>query len=225
LVPSAIWLEMMWPEIADKNWQSNNWGKAEELFNYYNKYNFLHKKMCYKGCPIGYGIFVKVEKGKFKTPEHEGAEYESLSVFTAFVFNTNMDSAIHSTYLCNEYAIDTISAGGIIAFAMECYENKLISQEATDCLDLSWGNADVLPVLVEKISKREGFGDLLIDGVFMATKKIGPKAEEFAVHGKGLEGLAHDPSSGKLLAVTHGTANRGMCHIHQEAKTGDFFIT
>lgn len=200
-----------WPT---KNWQANNWGKGQELFDYYSKHNFIKNEMCYKGCPIACGRIASVKEGKFKTPKHDGAEYESLSAFTAFVFNENMDAAIHSSYLCDEYGVDTISAGGIIAFAMECYENGLISKEDTNGLDLCWGNADLLPILVEKISKREGIGDILADGVLMAAEKIGKGAEKFAVHCKGLEGPAHDPRSGKALAVTYGTANRGMCHIH-----------
>ena len=200
-----------WPT---KNWQANNWGKGEELFDYYSKHNFIKNEMCYKGCPIACGRIASVKKGKFKTPKHDGAEYESLSAFTAFVFNENMDAAIHSSYLCDEYGIDTISAGAVIAFAMECYEKGLISKEDTEGLDLSWGNADLLPVLVEKISKREGIGDILADGVLKAAKKIGKNAEKFAIHCKGLEGPAHDSRSGKALAVTYGTANRGMCHIH-----------
>ena len=200
-----------WPT---KNWQANNWGKGQELFDYYNKHNFVKNKMCYKGCPIACGRVAKVDEGKFKTPEHEGAEYESVSAFTAFVLNENVNAAIYSSYLCNEFGIDTISAGSLIAFAMECYENDLISKEDTEELDLSWGNADALPILVEKIAKREGIGDILADGVLKAAKKIGQGAEKFAIHCKGLEGPAHDPRSGKALAVTYGTANRGMCHIH-----------
>ena len=200
-----------WPT---KNWQSNSWGKGQEIFDYYNKNNFVKNKACYKGCPIACGRIVKVDEGKFKTPEHEGAEYESVSAFTAFVLNQNVDAAIHGSYLCNEFGIDTISTGAIIAFAMECYENGLISKTDTEGLDLSWGNADILPILVERISKREGIGDILADGVLKAAKKIGQGADKYAVHCKGLEGPAHDPRSGKALAVTYGTANRGMCHIH-----------
>lgn len=200
-----------WPT---KNWQSNNWGKGQEIFDYYNKHNFVRNTMCYKGCPIACGRVAKVEKGKYKTPEHEGAEYESVSAFTAFILNENVDVAIYSSYLCNEFGIDTISTGAIIAFAMECYENGLISKTDTEGLDLSWGNADILPILVKKISKREGIGNLLADGVLKAAKKIGQGAEKFAIHCKGLEGPAHDPRSGKALAICYGTANRGMCHIH-----------
>lgn len=200
-----------WPT---KNWQSNSWGKGQELFDHYDKNNYITNKMCYKGCPIACGRIVHVKEGKFQTPQHEGAEYESVSAFTAFVLNEDVDAAIHSSYLCNEFGIDTISTGAVIAFAMECYENKLLSTEQIACLDLSWGNAEVLPVLVEMISKREGLGNLLAEGVMRAAKQLGPEAEEYAIHCKGLEGPAHDPRSGKLLAITYGTANRGMCHIH-----------
>ena len=200
-----------WPT---KNWQANNWGKGQILYDHYEKHNFIKNEMCYKGCPIACGRLAQVKEGPFKTPEHSGAEYESLSAFTAFVFNENMDAAVHSSYLCNEFGIDTISTGAVIAFAMECYEKGLISQEDADGLDLTWGNADILPLLVEKISKREGIGELLAEGVLRAAKKIGQGAEKIAIHCKGLEGAAHDPRSGKALAVTYGTANRGMCHIH-----------
>ena len=200
-----------WPT---KNWQSNSWGKGETLFDYYNKNNFVRNHRCYKGCPIGCGRIATVKKGKYKTPEHEGAEYESISAFTAFVLNEDVDVAIYCDYLCNEFGIDTISVGGIIAFTMECYENNLLSQEETDGLNLSWGNSEVLPILVEKISNRDGIGDLLANGVLYAAQKLGKEAKKYAIHCKGLEGPAHDPRSGKLLAVTYGTANRGMCHIH-----------
>jgi aldehyde:ferredoxin oxidoreductase len=157
--------------------------------------------------------FADVKAGKFQTPAHEGSEYESLSAFTAFVLNENIEAAIHSTYLCNEYGIDTISAGALIAFAMESYENGILTKKDIADMDLRWGNPDVLPELVRMISLREGIGDILAEGVKAASEKIGKGSEEFAIHGKGLEAPAHDPRSGKALAVTYGTASRGLCHI------------
>ena len=200
-----------WPT---KNWQSNNWGKGQALYDYYEKHNFIKNVMCYKGCPIACGRIAQVKEGPFKTPAHDGAEYESLSAFTAFVFNEDMDAAINSSYLCDEYGIDTISAGGVIAFALECFENGLLSPDQVDGMNLTWGNPEILPVLVEKIAKREGLGDLLAEGVARAAEILGEAAKPLAVHCKGLEGPAHDPRSGKALAVTYGTASRGMCHIH-----------
>jgi aldehyde:ferredoxin oxidoreductase len=200
-----------WPT---KNWHSNSWGIAENIYDqFYNNY-LVKNHGCYTGCPIACGRIAEVKEGKYKTPEHEGAEYESLSAFTAFVFNDNLEAALHATYLCNEYGIDTISAGGIIAFAMECYENGIISRDDLHGMDLSWGNPDALSELVRKIAEREGIGDILAEGVKIAAEKLGNGAEEHAIHGKGLEAPAHDGRSGKVLAVAYGTANRGMCHIH-----------
>jgi aldehyde:ferredoxin oxidoreductase len=199
-----------WPT---KNWHSNSWGKGEELYDKFFEQHLVKNNGCYRGCPIACGRIAGVKAGKFQTPAHEGSEYESLSAFTAFVLNENIEAAIHSTYLCNEYGIDTISAGALIAFAMECYENGILTKEDIADMDLSWGNPDVLPELVRMISLREGIGDILAEGVKVASEKIGKGSEAFAIHGKGLEAPAHDPRSGKALAVTYGTASRGLCHI------------
>lgn len=199
-----------WPT---KNWHSNSWGKGEELYDKFFEKHLVKNNGCYRGCPIACGRIADVKSGKFQTPAHEGSEYESLTAFTAFVLNENIEAAIHSTYLCNEYGIDTISAGALIAFAMECYENDILTKADIGDMDLSWGNPDVLPELVRMISLREGIGDILAEGVKVASEKIGKGSEEFAIHGKGLEAPAHDPRSGKALAVTYGTASRGLCHI------------
>jgi aldehyde:ferredoxin oxidoreductase len=200
-----------WPS---KNWQANSWGKGEALYDTFFNQHLVRNNGCYRGCPIACGRIAEVKTGKFKTPAHEGSEYESLSAFTAFVLNEDIESAIHSTYLCNEFGIDTISTGALISFAMECYENNILTTEDVSGLDLSWGNSDILPKLVKMISLREGIGDILAEGVRRASEKIGKGSEAYAIHCKGLEGPAHDPRAGKALAVTYGTANRGMCHIH-----------
>jgi aldehyde:ferredoxin oxidoreductase len=201
-----------WPT---KNWQSNAWGKGPELFDAYTARNFIKGFGCYKGCTMACARRVHVPDGPYQTPAHGGAEYESISCFTAYLLNENMDAAIHSTYLCNELGLDTISTGAMIAFAMECCERGLLTHAQQEGLDLTWGNAEVLPTLVKKIALREGaLGDLLAEGVRIAAQTIGRGAEDFAIHVKGLEGPAHDPRSGKALAVTYATANRGMCHIH-----------
>jgi len=200
-----------WPT---KNWKSNSWGKGEEIYDHFSKNNLVTNEGCYTGCPVACGRRARVEGGKYETPEHGGAEYESISAFTSFVLNENVDAAVHSTYLCNEYGLDTISAGANIAFLMDCSDEGLIEQEQEKSLDLSWGNPEVLPRLVKQIALREGLGKLVADGVKRAAERIGDRAEELAIHGKGLEAPAHDPRAGKTLAVSYGTANRGMCHIH-----------
>lgn len=201
-------------DMPTKNWLSNHFGKLEKMYDdFFNNY-LMKNHGCYRGCPIACGRIAEVKEGKFKTPEHEGSEYESIAAFTAYVLNDSIEAAINATYLCNEYGIDTISAGGIAAFAMECYEHGIIRDEDTCGMDLSWGNPEVLPQIVRMISLREGIGDTLAEGVKGASRRLGKASRDFAIHGKGLEAPAHDPRSGKLLALCYGTANRGMCHIH-----------
>lgn len=200
-----------WPS---KNWQSNSWGKGSALYDHYEAKNFIKGFGCYKGCTMACARWVNVKDGKYTTPEHGGAEYESISCFTAYVMSEDMDAAVHSTYLCNEYGLDTISTGAMIAFAMECFEHGLWEEQDLQGLDLQWGNAEVLPLLVKQIAFREGIGNVLAEGVRNAANIIGQGSDEFAIHVKGLEGPAHDPRSGKALAITYATGNRGMCHIH-----------
>jgi len=200
-----------WPT---KNWQSNSWGKGQKLYSQFYKNNLDRNNGCYRGCPVACGRIISVKEGKFKTPQHEGAEYESITAFTAFILNDDMDAAVHATYLCNEYGLDTISTGAVIAFSMECYEKNIIDKKDAGGLQLNWGNSSILPKLIKKIAFREGIGDLLANGVKDAANILGKGSSEFAIHGKGLEAPAHDPRSGKMLALSYGTANRGMCHIH-----------
>lgn len=123
-----------WPT---KNWHSNSWGKAEQIYHQFFHQHLVKNHGCYSGCPIACGRISEVKEGRFKTPVHEGSEYESLSAFTAFVLNENIEAAIQATYLCNELGIDTISAGAIIAFAMECYEQGVLKKEEIGGIDLS----------------------------------------------------------------------------------------
>ncbi len=200
-----------WPT---QNWRSNSWGKGAALFDEFQEDYLVKAKGCYSGCPIGCARVCEVKGGKYKTPVHEGGEYESISAFTSFLLNQNMDTAVYCDYLCNKWGLDTISSGAMIAFAMECYENGILTEKDIDGIDLTWGNSEVLPVMLEKIAFRQGIGDILADGVRKAARKLGDGAEKFAIHVKGLEGPAHDPRSGKVLGIAYGTANRGMCHIH-----------
>jgi aldehyde:ferredoxin oxidoreductase len=201
-------------DIPTKNWRSNSWGKGEEIYARFRKNNLVKAANCHKGCVLRCKRICKVDSGRWKTPVHEGGEYETMSAFTFFTFSEDVDAAVHADYLCNEFGLDTISTGAVISFAMDCYENGIISDVAGDGLDLSWGNAETIITLVNKIASKDGLGALLGKGVRQAAKELGNGADKLAVHIKGLEGPAHDPRSGKALAVTYALGNRGMCHIH-----------
>ena len=201
-------------DFPTKNSRSNSWGKAQEIYNHFKNNNFIRANPCYKGCVLRCGRICEVKSGKWQTPEHEGGEYETMSAYTAFVLNEDVDAAVHASYLCNEFGIDTISSGVAIAFAMDCYENGIITKEEADGLDLTWGNTETVITLVRKIADRDGIGHVLGEGVRRASQKIGKGSEKLAIHVKGLETPAHDARSGKVQMITFGTQNRGMCHTH-----------
>ena len=201
-------------DIPTKNWRSNSWGKGEELYDHFKRKNLIGANPCYKGCVLRCGRIAEVKSGKWKTPEHEGNEYESIAAFTFFVLNEDMDAAVHADYLCNEYGLDTISTGAVIAFAMDCYEEGIISKEEAGGLDLSWGNAETMIELIKRIANGDGIGRVLGQGTKRASDEIAKGSDMLAIQVKGLEGAAHDARSGKTLAIMYGLSNRGMCHIH-----------
>ncbi|MFC2071189.1 aldehyde ferredoxin oxidoreductase family protein [Chloroflexota bacterium] len=144
-------------------------------------------------CTIGCEGKLKEGTGEYKYPAGtRRAEYETLASFGALCLNNNTESINMATYICNSYGLDTISAGCAIAFAIECYENGLITREDTDGIELTWGNHRSIIAMTEKLAKREGFGDILADGVKVAAEKIGRGAEEYAIHIGGQEPGMHD---------------------------------
>jgi len=146
-------------------------------------------------CTIACRRVAKEGEGKYKLKEGgvEGVEYENLSMLGS---NCGIDDIFAINLmndLCNRYGLDTISTGGVIAFAMECYERGIIDKKDTDGLELKFGNADAAIELIHKIAKREGIGNLLAEGSRRASQIIGKGSEKYAIQVKGLEMPAHDP--------------------------------
>ena len=145
-------------------------------------------------CPLGCKGILKEGTGDYRY--QAGArrpEYETLAAFGAMCLNNNTESIAMANDICNRYGLDTISAGTTIAFAIECYENGLITKADTDGIELTWGNHQAIVAMTEKIVRREGFGDILADGVKVAAERIGRGTEQYAVHIAGQELGMADP--------------------------------
>lgn len=152
------------------------------------------KKYGCHNCTVRCGALLEVTKGRFKTKDEvHRPEYETLAGMGTLCLNDNVESVIKANEICNLYGIDTIAAGGAVAFAIECFEKGLINTEDTNGLELCWGDADVVVRLTEMIAKQEGIGQLLSDGVKKASEKIGKGAEDFAMHVGGHRLSFHDP--------------------------------
>jgi aldehyde:ferredoxin oxidoreductase len=170
-------------------------------------------------CPIACGGRMVQKNGKFALELNDGVghkpEYETLAMFGSNLLNDDLASIIKVNEICNNLGLDTISVGSVIGFAIECYENGLINKDQTDGLQLTWGNAEAIVALTEKIGEREGFGDILSDGVAAAAKKLGGIGADYQVHVDGEEIPAHDPkfmpdlATVYLLAPTPGRHSQG----------------
>jgi aldehyde:ferredoxin oxidoreductase len=145
-------------------------------------------------CPIACKAVIKEGTGEYKyAAGTRRPEYETQGSFGVLCGNSNTESINKINDICNRYGLDTISAGTIMAFAIDLYENGIITKKDTDGIDLTWGNHRALVAMTEKMAKREGIGDLLADGVKAAAEKIGKGAKKFAVHVGGQEVGMHDP--------------------------------
>ncbi len=138
--------------------------------------------------------------------------WESFSPLGSQLGITDMNYVQKAFEICNRNGVDCISAGGVLAFAMECFEAGLISRKDTDGIELRFGSGDAMLEMLKKACCREGFGDILAEGVRGAARHIGRESEQFAVETKGLEYPAHDPRAHNFLALTYATGNRGACH-------------
>ena len=155
-------------------------------------------------CPVACGGHMKPGTGQYNYPAlvHK-PEYETLAAFGSMCLNDNLESIIKVNDICNRYGLDTISAGSIIAFAIECYENGLISNKDTDGIELRWGNHKAIVDMTEKLAKRQGFGGVLADGVKRAADQVGKGAAEFAIHIQGQEVPMHDPKRYMNYAISY----------------------
>jgi aldehyde:ferredoxin oxidoreductase len=157
-------------------------------------------------CPIGCGGIMKPSPtSQYEYGDHaHKPEYETLAMLGTNLLNADLISVIKANDICNRYGLDTISTGACIAFAMECYEKGILTKEDTDGIEMKWGDAKAIIALTEKLARREGFGDILADGVKIAAEKIGKGSEKYAIHIGGQEYPAHDSRGGLNFAIGYG---------------------
>ncbi|MBL7183535.1 MAG: aldehyde ferredoxin oxidoreductase family protein [Anaerolineae bacterium] len=201
-------------DLPIKNWLLGSWEEgANKTSGQTIVATMLDKHYRCFACPIACGKEIKITEGPYAGLEGHGPEYETLAAFGALLLNDDLQAIVKADQLCNRYGLDTISTGAVVALAMEAYEKGLLTAEDTGGLELEWGNAEAILQLVEQIARRQGLGDVLADGVKAAAERLGPQAEEMAIHAKGLALAMHDPRAFVDMAVNYATANRGGCHL------------
>ncbi len=142
-----------------------------------------------------------------------GPEYETLTALGSNCGIDNLKAIAKGSEMCNAYSLDTISVGAVIAFAMECFENGILTAEDTNDIELRFGNDEAMLKIIELIARREGIGNLLAEGVSRAAQKIGKGASKFAMQVKGLEPGMHEPRLKRGLGLGFMVNPHGADHV------------
>lgn len=148
-------------------------------------------------------------------PEYGGPEYETIATFGSYCGVDDLRAVTYANQLCNEYGVDTISCGATISWAMDCFENGVLTEEDTGGLELRFGDAECMIAVLELTLKREGFGDILADGSAKAADRLG-KGHEYLLTIKGQELPAHMPHVKRSLALIYAVNPFGADHQSSE---------
>jgi len=196
--------------LPTRNWQENTFEEEEKISGDAFLDYVTRPRACF-ACPIGCS---RDSKASIDDREYitEGPDYETMYALGPNCGIGDPAVIIAADRLCDDYGMDTISCGGTIGFAMECFEKGLISKAETGGIDLSFTNGTVLLEVIHKIAKCEGVGFLLAKGSKRISEKVAG-SRDFAIHVKGLELPGYDPRGMKGQGLSYALADRGGCHV------------
>ena len=197
--------------LPTRNWQTETFAGMVNITGEAMREKVVKGDRACFACSINCTKYSVVPKGPYKSIIN-GADYETIYGFGSACAVDNIEALCKADELCDEYGIDLISTALCIAWAMECYEKGIFTKEATDGIDLKFGNADGMLQMIEKIGKREGLGALLAKGTRAAAQIVGKDTCHFAIQNKGLEWPGHTCRPFPACAVGYATGPRGGSH-------------
>lgn len=206
--------------MPTRNFNNASFERAERVSGEYLNERFVAKIIGCNSCAMRCEHVSVVPEGPYKGVMTR-VEYEPLWAMGPYCGIDRLDAIIKGIDLSNYYGIDAISVGVIVAFAMDCYENGILTEKDLDGIDAQFGNQEALIELIHKIGKREGIGDILAEGVKIAGEKIDKGAEKLAQHIKGVEVTGYDLRSLKTAALGFAVSFRGADHNRHGAYSFD----
>lgn len=147
------------------------------------KFKEVKKRPCW-GCGYHHCSMMRIPKGKYAGRIMEEPEYESIASWSSQVGITDVVNTFELASIVDRLGLDTNESGWVIGWVIECYEKGLLGIQDTDGLVMKWGNSEAIEAMLIKIAKREGFGDILAEGVMRASQRVGRGTENMAVYTK-----------------------------------------
>ncbi|MFQ6081289.1 MAG: aldehyde ferredoxin oxidoreductase family protein [Candidatus Bathyarchaeia archaeon] len=198
--------------IRCRNFQYNLMEKGEVLeCENMDKYS-IGMAGCY-ACPVHCRHRYILTEGPYAPLYGEGPEYTSQGAFGTEPDCPSLETVLVANHLVNMYGLDTLETGNLIAWAMELYEKGIIDEKVTGGLRLEWGSSEAVIEMIHKIAKREGFGNMLADGIKPAIERIGGESEYYAIQIKGMGSLHSDERPTPSFALGIATSTRGADHL------------
>ena len=215
-------------DMPIKYWAGDVWPEGARKLGAPNSTQVLKARPwpC-KYCPIGCHRRISITEPARYALEGVGPEYETIGLMGTNLLIDDPKAVAWGNDMANRLGLDTISAGAMVGFAMECFEKGWITTRDTGGLELNWGDPEVLFGLLEQIAKKQGIGAIFADGTLKAAEKIGPRAVDIVAQVKGLDLPSHDARACHSLAATYATATRGACHFRggsEDVEMGGFFM-
>ena len=172
-----------------------------------------HMTGCY-GCQVHCRAQYRIPEGPYKGRYDEGPDYTAQAAFGGETDTPRALTVLVGNHLTNQYGVDNLEIGSIIAWAMELYEEGILTDKDTDGVDLRFGNDEAVIEMIERICFRKGYlGDLLAEGGIRASEKIGKGAFDYLIQVKGMQNLQSDERATPGLALNIATASRGSDHL------------
>jgi aldehyde:ferredoxin oxidoreductase len=198
--------------LPTKNFQFGTWEKALEKIDSLGVYKSVKSHKACLSCFVHCSLVTEASEGKYKGVTLEGPEYETLGMFGSNQLIDDLPAIMQANIVCDQLGMDTISAGNVIGFVMECFEKELISPSQTGGLEIRFGDSEASLAALEMIAIRQGFGEIMAEGVRTTANYIGHESERFAMHVKGMEFPAYEPRGAFGSGLSYAVSPRGACH-------------
>ncbi len=198
--------------VRCRNFQYNQLPNSEDIeCENLDKYS-IGLDGCF-GCQVHCRHRYVIQEGPYAGTYAQGPEYTSQGAFGAEVGCRSMNTVLVGNHLVNDYGMDTLEVGSMIAWAMELYEKGLITEKDTDGLKLEWGSDEAVIEMVKRIAFRKDLGDVLAEGPLPAARKLGPESLKYLIHVKGMSNLHSDERATPALALNIAVSSRGSDHL------------
>jgi len=199
--------------LATRNHEYGTFAGAAEIDGFAYAKNFYTRPIACFGCPVHCGMLHTFRRHDGSDSWLRGPEYETMYSLGSDVLNGDPVALAEANQVCEEYGMDTLTAGVAVAWALEMAEEGLLREPG---LALSFGDREAILGLLHKMGEREGIGDLLAEGPKRAAERLAAQA------GAGVLGRAMQiknsgfaawmPRRMKGTGLAFATSNRGACH-------------